>query len=83
MLLALDVGNSQIHGGVFDGDALQLQFRKTTQPIGSSDEFGVFLRAVLRENGVDPAAVDRVAICSVVPPVAALPAARGLREVFR
>jgi len=70
MLLTLDVGNSQIHGGVFDGDALKLQFRKTTQPIGSSDEFGVFLRAVLRENGVDPAAVDRVAICSVVPPVA-------------
>ena len=70
MLLTLDVGNSQIHGGVFDGDTLRLQFRKTTQPIGSSDEFGVFLRAVLRENGFDPAGVDRVAICSVVPPVA-------------
>ncbi len=70
MLLTLDVGNSQIHGGVFDGDTLRLQFRKTTQPIGSSDEFGVFLRSVLRENGLDPAAVARVAICSVVPPVA-------------
>ena len=33
MLLTLDVGNSQIHGGVFDGDTLRLQFRKTTQPI--------------------------------------------------
>jgi len=70
MLLTLDVGNSQIHGGVFDGDTLRLQFRKTTQPVGSSDEFGMFLRAVLRENDVDPAAIDRVAICSVVPPVA-------------
>lgn len=70
MLLTLDVGNSQLHGGVFDGDTLRLQFRKTTQPIGSSDEFGVFLRAVLRENALDPAAVKRVAICSVVPPVA-------------
>jgi type III pantothenate kinase len=70
MLLTLDVGNSQIHGGVFDGDTLRLQFRKTTQPIGSSDEFGLFLRAVLRENDLDPAAVKRVAICSVVPPVA-------------
>ena len=55
MLLTLDVGNSQIHGGVFDGDTLRLQFRKTTQPIGSSDEFGVFLRAVLRENDLAPA----------------------------
>lgn len=70
MLLALDVGNSQIHGGVFDGDTLRVQFRKTTQSIGSSDEIGVFLRAVLRENQIDPAAVVRVSICSVVPPVA-------------
>jgi type III pantothenate kinase len=70
MLLTLDVGNSQIHGGLFDGDSLRLQFRKTTQPIGSSDELGVFLRTVLRENAIDPAEVKRVAICSVVPPVA-------------
>ncbi len=66
MLLCLDVGNSQIHAGVFDS-GLRLQFRKTTHPIGSSDEFGVFFTAVLRENGIDPAAVWRVAICSVVP----------------
>lgn len=70
MLLTLDVGNSQIHGGVFDGDTLRMQFRKTTHPIGSSDEIGVFLRTVLRENQLDPAAVKRAAICSVVPPVA-------------
>lgn len=70
MLLAIDVGNSQIHGGVFAGETLRVQFRKTTHPIGSSDEIGVFLRAVLRENQIDPAAVRRVAICSVVPPVA-------------
>ncbi|MEN9403973.1 MAG: Type pantothenate kinase [Verrucomicrobiota bacterium] len=70
MLLTVDVGNSQIHGGVFTGDTLALQFRKTTQPIGSSDELGVFLRSVLRENDLDPARVERVAICSVVPPVA-------------
>lgn len=67
MLLCLDIGNSQIHGGVFDG-GLRVQFRKTTHPLGSSDEFGVFFTAVLRENGVDPRAVKRVAICSVVPP---------------
>lgn len=67
MLLCLDIGNSQLHGGVFDGDALRCQFRKSTQPLGSSDEFGVFFSAVLRENGVDPHAIRRVAICSVVP----------------
>ena len=66
MLLCLDIGNSQIHGGVFDG-GLRLQFRKTTQPLGSSDEFGVFFTAVLRENEIDPSAIKRVALCSVVP----------------
>ena len=68
MLLCLDIGNSQLHGGVFDGDALRVQFRKKTHPLGSSYEFGVFFTAVLRENGVDPRAVKHVAICSVVPP---------------
>ncbi len=67
MLLCLDIGNSQIHGGVFD-TTLRMQFRKTTHPLGSADELGLFLRAVLRENGTDPAAVTRIAICSVVPP---------------
>ena len=68
MLLCLDIGNSQIHGGVFEGEALRCQFRKTTHPLGSSDEFGVFFTAVLRENGVDPRMVRRAAVCSVVPP---------------
>ncbi len=70
MLLCLDVGNTQIHGGVFEGNTLRCQFRKTTHPVGSSDEFGVFLRSVLRENGIDPSLVEKVAICSVVPVVA-------------
>ena len=67
MLLCLDIGNSQLHGGLFDG-GLKFQFRKTTHPLGSSDEFGIFFTAVLRENDIDPAVVNRVAICSVVPP---------------
>ena len=66
MRLCVDVGNSQLHGGIFDTE-LRLQFRKTTHPLGSSDEFGVFFTSVLRENGVDPNFVRRVAICSVVP----------------
>lgn len=67
MLLCLDIGNTQIHGGVFEGDTLRVQVRKTTHPLGSSDEFGVFFAAALRENGVEPRQIDRVALCSVVP----------------
>lgn len=67
MILCLDVGNTHIHGGVFTDEALKLQFRKSTRTHDSSDELGIFFTAVLRENGLDPAAVKRVAICSVVP----------------
>ena len=69
MILAIDVGNSQIFCGVFDGDALTVQFRRTSTVRGSSDELGVFLRAALRENGVDPNAITGVAACSVVPDI--------------
>lgn len=75
MLLCLDVGNTQIHAGVFEGDTLRCQFRKSTQTGESADELGIFFVTVLRENGIDPRGVKRVAICSVVP--AALHALRG------
>jgi type III pantothenate kinase len=80
MLLCLDVGNTQIHGGVFDGDTLRCQFRKSTHPLGTTDELGIFFTSVLRENGIDPAIVRHVAICSVVP--AALYSLRGAAEKY-
>jgi type III pantothenate kinase len=67
MILSLDVGNTTIHGGVFDGDTLKAQFRRTSEFRASSDELGIFLRTVLRENDVDPTAIHQIAICSVVP----------------
>lgn len=67
MILTLDVGNTTIHGGVFDGNKLKMQFRRTSEFRASSDELGVFLRTVLRENDVDPAQITQIAVCSVVP----------------
>ena len=73
MILALDVGNSQIFGGVFEGalgkEVLKLRFRKTSKTGASSDEIGIFLRSVLTENGMDPAKVQKIVLCSVVPDV--------------
>lgn len=69
MILCLDVGNTQIHGGVFENDSLKFQFRKTSKTGSSSDEFGLFLRSVLRENDFDPRDISKIAICSVVPEV--------------
>ncbi len=54
MILALDVGNSQLFGGVFADGQLRFQFRRSSHPNSASDELGVFLRSVLRENNLDP-----------------------------
>jgi type III pantothenate kinase len=67
MILALDVGNSQIFGGVFHDGELIIRFRKPSRPLTSSDELGLFLRGVLRENGADPSGISQIAFCSVVP----------------
>ncbi len=69
MILALDVGNTQIYGGVYDQDKMHLSFRRNSKQGYSSDEVGVFLRSVLRENGVDPQSITQIALCSVVPDV--------------
>ncbi len=69
MILTLDVGNSQIFGGVFHHGALTIRFRKPSRPPTSSDELGLFLRSVLRENGEDPTSVEQIALCSVVPEI--------------
>ncbi len=70
MLLTLDVGNSQIYGGAFDEQGvLKLQFRKSSKQGVSSDEMGLFLRSILRENDIDPKRIRKIALCSVVPDV--------------
>ena len=56
LTLCLDVGNSNILGGTFKPDAsIGLRFRKTSSQNASADEYGIFLKAALRENGLDPA----------------------------
>lgn len=71
MILSLDVGNTQIYGGVFTdaGDKMLLSFRRNSKQGSSSDEIGVFLRLVLRENGIDPQQIKQIVLCSVVPDV--------------
>lgn len=69
MILCLDVGNTQIYGGVFDGEKILLRFRRNSRTGASSDEIGVFLRSVLRENNIDPSTIRQISLCTVVPEV--------------
>lgn len=69
MILALDMGNTQLYGGVFSNGKLILQFRKGDMKQASSDELGIFFRNVLRENGKNPEEVKAIGCCSVVPSI--------------
>lgn len=69
MILCLDVGNTQFYGGVYENDEQILTFRKASKTGASSDEIGLFLKSVLRENGLSPEGIHKIAICSVVPDV--------------
>lgn len=67
MLLAIDVGNTNITLGIFEGKELKGQFRMTSQQSRTSDEYGIALRDLIHYQGEDPQTVDAVIIASVVP----------------
>ncbi|QLH42817.1 MAG: type III pantothenate kinase [Coxiellaceae bacterium] len=69
MILCMDVGNSQLFGGLYSKDKLLFRFRHATRNDCSSDEWGIFLRNVLRENNFDYRKIERIAISSVVPKI--------------
>lgn len=69
MLLALDVGNTNIKAALFQEDKIVASFRLTTETPRTSDEFGTVLVSLLRSNGIDEKQVDAVIIASVVPVV--------------
>lgn len=69
MLLAIDVGNTNIVLGVFDKDVLLKSFRAATSVEKSRDEYGMFFLQILAVNNFSPEDFDDVIISSVVPPV--------------
>ena len=67
MLLALDVGNTNITLGVYDGDKLLFVSRMSTKPLLTEDQYAADLLAILRLYGVEPKQISGAAISSVVP----------------
>ncbi|MGE3319369.1 MAG: type III pantothenate kinase [Candidatus Berkiella sp.] len=67
MLLCLDIGNSHIYGGIFQGEQLSFQFRYPSTNRCTSDELGLFLKTYLREMKIESQQITAVAFCSVVP----------------
>ncbi len=69
MLLTVDVGNTNITFGVFDGEKLCETFRMTTKLPRTSDEYGVLIRDLIERQGVDSTRITDVIISSVVPDI--------------
>jgi len=69
MLLTIDIGNTNITLGAFDGEELRATWRLSTESRWQPDEYSVFLQSLLSMKGVAPADIDAVVICSVVPPL--------------
>lgn len=69
MLLVIDVGNTHITLGVFDGEELKATFRATAKQPRTSDEYGIQLCDLLMHRGFDVKEITDVIISSVVPDV--------------
>ena len=69
MLLVMDVGNTNITLGVFDGKVLEATFRMTTKIPRTSDEYGIVVRDLLQHNQIACSDIQAVVMSSVVPDV--------------
>jgi type III pantothenate kinase len=67
VLLAIDIGNTNITLGVYQGERLHATWRVATVHDRMPDEYGILLRQLLAHKGVAPDAVTGVALASVVP----------------
>ncbi len=69
MLLCIDIGNTNITLGMYEGAALGPRWRLATENERMPDEFGLQVTGLLALAGKSPADVNGVAIASVVPPL--------------
>ena len=67
MLLAVDVGNTNIVIGVFDGDRLVADYRLHTDDRATGDELGVLVVDLLGRRDIAPQDVHAVIVSNVVP----------------
>lgn len=69
MILVVDVGNTNIAFGVYEGKKLLTTFRMTTKIPRTSDEYGIMIRELLNSNRIEVERIQGSIIASVVPNV--------------
>ena len=69
MILAIDIGNTNIVLGCMEHDRILVEARMATDLLKTSDQYCVELKNLLNLYEIDPKSVEGVIISSVVPPV--------------
>ncbi len=72
MLLAIDIGNTNVILGIFKDTELRATWRIATGIHRMVDEYAVLLLSLLHQQGLDVPNVTKIALCSVVPPLTAI-----------
>ena len=67
MLLAIDIGNSHIVSGIFEGQQLRGTWRLATDHTKTLDEYGILYTSLLETHKVHPSMISGAIISSVVP----------------
>jgi type III pantothenate kinase len=78
MLLCLDIGNTNIVLGLWNEGKWLAHWRVRTVREQMPDEYAMLLKALLRDSGYEMAAISRVVMASVVPPLTTI-----FSELFR
>ena len=69
MLMAVDIGNTNIVIGFLEGERIVGSYRITTKALHTSDEYTVMISQFLQISGYTRRDVEDVIVCSVVPKV--------------
>jgi type III pantothenate kinase len=69
MLLTIDIGNTNITLGIYEGEVLGPRWRLATMHERMPDEYGLEFFNYLRHAGIDPKQLKGICMASVVPPL--------------
>ena len=69
MLLAIDIGNTNITFGVFEGEELRATWRMAAGVNQMADEYAALLLNLLHHQGMETSDIKEIALCCVVPPL--------------
>jgi type III pantothenate kinase len=69
MILAIDVGNTDIVFGIFDDEVLISSWRMSTRKEQTEDEYGIVLKSLLNDKRIDLNTINGAIISSVVPTI--------------